>query len=248
MLHFKFSSDDLKIDETNNILTNIRSSSFKNNTGFIGNWIDLGSEETESKVLTIRINKLSSESCFFIGLAPSDEHTANVSMEMCCPKSYGFCGNGKIYFDDKELKTVDDCTENDVLYFSLNVQSKCLSLRINENPQMVLFSDILPTKYKYAVSLCYSGDECAIIDHNIGDKEPTPEPIEQSDADNNTESQTSSPKETDEILPDKQSKHGVEVEEKEQEQEEQGVEEEEAGIANEDKVEEQSSGCSCYIL
>merc|ERR1719334_714257 len=217
MLRFKYSSDDIAIDESETLLTNIRSSSFKNNTCFVGNWIDLtdasaaeaadatetnanttadedptdfataadaataeattdNDAETEYKFLTIELLKLSSESCFFIGLAPSDEQTANVSMEECCANSYGFCGNGRLYVDNKELKTVDECSEGDTLTLTLNVQSRSLTLQhCNEktsprtsNGEVLLFDKIDPARYKFAVSLCYLGDQCRIVEHNIG--------------------------------------------------------------------------------
>jgi len=165
MLSFKYSSDHIKVDETNTVLTNIIDTSFKSNTCFIGNWIE--SDEDAAHHLTVRLNKLSSAACFFIGLSPSDEQTGSVSMEECCPGAYGYCGNGKIYFDDKELGTFEDCTDDDTLCLVYNVPARTLSLQINDNDAMTLFTDILSVDYKFAVSLSYSGDQCTISRHHI---------------------------------------------------------------------------------
>merc|ERR1719491_2773237 len=265
LLRFKYSEDDIAIDESATLLTNIKSASFKNNTCFIGNWIELsdGTEATadtdnatemENKYLTIELLKLSSESCFFIGLAPSDEQTANVSMEECCANSYGFCGNGRIYVDNKELMTVDECSEGDTLQLTLNAQKRCLTLRhCNENAsprtsngEVTLFENIEPARYKFAVSLCYSGDQCRIVEHNIGDRPRTPTPpptveTEETEAIATTpKATTESPKETDEILASKR-------EEEAAVREARGAAAKKEGSDNGQSA-SGTTGCSCIVL
>ena len=165
MLSFKYSSEYIKVDQndTTTTLTNIIATSFKSNTCFIGDWIQ--SDDTMTHRLTIRLDKLSSEACFFIGLSPSDERTENKSMEECCSNCYGYCGNGRIYFNDKELGTVEDCSEGDTLDLVYNVPNRTLRLQINQHHQVPLFTDILAVKYKFAISLSYAADQCTIIRH-----------------------------------------------------------------------------------
>ena len=174
-MHYKFSDKDIKIDEISNTLTNIRSASFKNNTCFIGNWINL-SEETEAKRIKIRVNKLSSPSCFFIGIAPNDDNT-NDSIDECTKYTYTYCGNGRIYFNNNEIKTVDDCEDGIILELILFESS--LNMRLNDKEQILLFDDIIQTKYRFAISLCYAGDECVILEQNIAEIETEEVEMEQ---------------------------------------------------------------------
>ena len=164
-LRFVFSSDDIKIDDMT--LTNVQANSFRHNACFVGEVIER--QDEEARVLSLKLEALFSECCFFVGLVPShlDEHT--VSTEVCSfKKSYAFCGNGKVYVDNREAKTVDHCAQGDVLRFVFDARNCSFCLRINQGDEVLLFDDVMPNRYKYAISLCYAGDACAIHEHNLG--------------------------------------------------------------------------------
>merc|ERR1712228_1168898 len=98
--------------------------------------------------------------------APNDDNT-NDSIDECTKYTYTYCGNGRLYFNNNEIKTIDDCEDGTVLELILFESS--LNMRLNEKEQILLFDDIIPTKYRFAISLCYAEDQCVILEQNIAD-------------------------------------------------------------------------------
>merc|ERR1712228_210046 len=114
--------------------------------------------------------------------APNDDNT-NDSIDECTKYTYTYCGNGRLYFNNNEIKTIDDCEDGTVLELILFESS--LNMRLNEKEQILLFDDIIPTKYRFAISLCYAEDQCVILEQNIADIEPEKEvEIEQEEEEN----------------------------------------------------------------
>eukprot|EP01083_Nonionella_stella_P047499 127122_1 len=163
---YKYSSQDIKIDEHQNILTNITDTSFRNNTCFIGHWFDI-SQETEPQTLKFAINNLSSPSCFFVGIASNDDITNDLMVEcLDTDTTYAYCGNGRLYKNNTEHKTVDDCKDKDVLEMTLYPEDRSLRLIINDKNEIILFEHILATKYRFGISLCFAEDSLTVLNEN----------------------------------------------------------------------------------